>query len=422
MWVRPASVLVLLFCLTVAADEGTATLDRLLDHPRVLRALGYIESHTQRGRDELVELNEIPAPPFEEGPRGQRYAEMLKSTGFGEVTIDEVGNVIARREGVSRARTVAVLAHLDTVFPADTDVSVAVDGDTFSAPGVGDNTRGLVLLLDVARAVVAADLSFEADVMLVGNVGEEGLGDLRGVRHLFRNGAPPINALIAIDGGAPGRLVDQAVGSNRFRVTFSGAGGHSWGDFGHASPHHALGTAIDLLHTRAGPVTREGPRASFNVGRIGGGTSVNSIAFESWMEVDLRSADPEKLAELTEVFEGAMRDALVWHNMDRRSGPSLTLALKPIGQRPAGRTDPEAPLLLAAEAALRHVGYTVQRIASSTDANVPMSLGVPAVTISRGGISGRAHSLEEFWIDKDTYRSTQAALLTLAAAAGTGGP
>lgn len=416
-------------CTTISTDapQNAQTVDEsvasqpiaaLALAPAVQSMLSFIEANGTRGLGELIELNEIPAPPFQEQARGQRFAQMLRETGFGPVHIDEVGNVISVRRGRGNGRAVAVLAHLDTVFPAGTDVRVKVEGARYTAPGIGDNTRGLVLLLELARAMVAHDAQTEADIWLVGNVGEEGLGDLRGTRHLFREGAPAITSLIAIDGGQPGRLVTDAVGSNRFRVTFSGAGGHSWGDFGQASPHHALGTAMDLLHTRASQMVASGPRTSFNVGRIGGGTSVNSIAFESWMEVDLRSESAQSLAQITQLFEGAMRDALARHNADRLEGPALTLALKPIGQRPAGQADRRWSLVRHASDALRFVGFAPRFVASSTDANIPISLGIPAVTMSRGGYSSRAHSLDEYWEDRATHLSTQAVLLTLLADAG----
>ncbi|MFK7889119.1 MAG: M20/M25/M40 family metallo-hydrolase [Gammaproteobacteria bacterium] len=400
------------------APSDSSAMAALAQTPEIAAILDSIERDRAQGIDELIELTEIPAPPFAEQARGARFAQMLRDTGFGPVDIDEVGNVISVRRGRGNGKTVAVLAHLDTVFPASTDVTVKVDGIRYSAPGIGDNTRGLVLLLELARAFVAHDVRTDADVWLVGNVGEEGLGDLRGVRHLFRADAPSITSLIAIDGGHPGRLVTDAVGSNRFRVSFTGAGGHSWGDFGQASPHHALGTAIDLLHTRARDVVATGPRTSFNVGRIGGGTSVNSIAFESWMEVDLRSESAKSLAWITRVFENAMRDALTRHNAERQGGPALALDLKPIGQRPAGAANRDAPLVTHASQALEWFGFTPQFVASSTDANIPISLGVPAVTMSRGGRSSRAHSLDEYWEDIDTHLSTQAVLLTLLANAG----
>ncbi|MFK8014499.1 MAG: M20/M25/M40 family metallo-hydrolase [Gammaproteobacteria bacterium] len=393
----------------------TLSLAEVTSRAKVAQALAHIEAHREAGLGELIKLNETPAPPFGEAQRGVLFAKMLEGTGFGPVHTDEVGNVISVRRGGRGSGVVAVLAHLDTVFPADTDVRVKVDGNLYRAPGIGDNTRGLVLLLELARAFVATELQTDSDIWLVGNVGEEGLGDLRGARHLFREGAPPIDAMIAIDGGNAGRLVTDAVGSNRFRVTFGGPGGHSWGDFGLVSPHHALGTAIKLFVERAKPLVANGPRTSFNVGRIGGGTSVNSIAFESWMEVDMRSVDAGRLEALTQTFKTAMRETLSQQNESGGNDGVLTLELKPIGERPAGGVDRSAPLVQYAAAALREVGIEPTFVASSTDANVPMSLGIPAVTMSRGGVSKRAHSLDESWEDRDTHLATQAVLLTLVA-------
>lgn len=398
-----------------AADRDIARLTARAD---VAAALQHIATHRAQGLDELVELTEIPAPPFGEAERGRRFAELLAATGFGPVHTDEVGNVIARRPGSGGGRTVAMLAHLDTVFPAETNVTVRVEGRRYRAPGIGDNSRGLVLLLELARAVVAAGLEVEADVLLVGNVGEEGLGDLRGVRHLFRDGAPRIDALIAIDGGRPGRLVHGAIGSHRYRVTFRGPGGHSWGAFGLANPHHALGRAIERFSSRAARITGAGPKSSFNVGRIGGGTSVNSIPFESWMEVDMRSGDTAKLAALDDALRAAVHAALAAENAARADGEALTVAVDNIGRRPAGRIDPRAPIVRQAMAAMHWAGLTPSLGSSSTDANIPISLGIPAITLSRGGKSHRAHALDEYWEDVDTHLATQVALLTLLAQSG----
>jgi acetylornithine deacetylase/succinyl-diaminopimelate desuccinylase-like protein len=334
------------------------------------------------------------------------------------VRTDEVGNVIASRPGYAGGPRIAVVAHLDTVFPAGTDVTVRVEGDRYYAPGIGDNVRGLVMLLELARAIVASGIQTRGEVLLIGDVGEEGLGDLRGVRHLFREGAPPIDALIAIDGGRRDDIVYGAIGSARFRVSFHGPGGHSWGAFGLANPHHALGRSIDLFTRRAQGLTATGPRSSFNVGRIGGGTSINAIAFESWMEVDMRSGDRQRLDLLVTALREALYEALAQENAARRRGDALTVRIDSVGQRPAGTGDPASALVSDAAAALAHVGFEPALVSSSTDANIPISLGIPAVTMSRGGISRRAHSLEESWEDRDTHRSTQAVLLTLLAQSG----
>ncbi|MBB4657791.1 M20/M25/M40 family metallo-hydrolase [Parvularcula dongshanensis] len=386
--------------------------------PKVAAAMTALDGMGEASLEDLVAITETPAPPFGEGPRAKLVAGMLEETGFGTVTTDEAGNVVARRKGTGGGEPVAVLAHIDTVFPEGTDVTVKRDGDTYAAPGIGDNARGVVLLLELARAIEEAGIETQRDILLVGNVGEEGLGDLSGVRHLFREGAEPLGALIAIDGSEAQRIVTSAVGSNRYRVRIEGPGGHSWSDFGAPNPHIALARAIAAFDEAARPITARGPKSSYSVGRIGGGTSVNSIPFESVMEVDMRSGDPEKLAALDEAFQKAMRAGLEAENKVRRVGEPLTLAVEPIGKRPAGQGDLRSPLVQHAGAALRAFGLQPETAASSTDANVPLSLGVPAITLSRGGRSVRAHSLDERWTDEETQRATKIALLTLLAEAG----
>ncbi|WP_036766623.1 M20/M25/M40 family metallo-hydrolase [Parvularcula oceani] len=401
-----------------AEDHYAEEIARLTGEDAVQEAFAAIDAMRERSIADLIEIVETPAPPFKEEARGELVARMFEETGFGDVSVDEVGNVIARREGRSGERSVAVLAHIDTVFPEGTDVTVTREGNTFTAPGIGDNARGVVLLLELARAIEAADIETEADILLVGNVGEEGLGDLRGVKHLFREGADHPDAVLAIDGSDLSRLVTAAVGSNRYRVTYKGPGGHSWSDFGAPNPHHALGRAIAYLDEMALPVTQEGPKSSYSVGRISGGTSVNSIPFESTMEVDMRSGDPERLALVDAAFQEAMERALEVENREATQGEPLTLTVEPIGKRPAAKGDLSAPLVQHALAALRSEGIQPTPAASSTDANLPLSLGVPAVTMARGGISEGAHSAAESWTDEDTARATRAALLTLLAEAG----
>lgn len=378
-----------------------AELAALANDPRMAEAASVIAAqHDQRLQD-LVTLTEIPAPPFEENERAEALAAMMRETGFGPVEIDEAGNVVARREGAVGNRSVAVVAHIDTVFPAGTDVTVTVEGNRYTAPGIGDNTRGAIMLLELATAIAEAGITTDADLLLIGNVGEEGLGDLSGVRHLYREGADHPDSMIAIDGGEPQRLVTGAIGSNRYRVTYRGAGGHSWGDFGAGNPHHAAARAIALFDERAWPVTQEGDRSSYNIGRMGGGTSVNSIPFESWFEVDMRSGNPERLAALDEVFQETMQAGLTAENSQIAGGAPLTMEIEAIGQRPAGQGDAEWPLVRRAIAVLRDDGIEPQTAASSTDANIPISLGVPAITISRCGSGGGAHSPDEYWIDDE---------------------
>jgi len=393
-------------------------IDALESDPRVAEALRHVATIEPRSQADLVELTEIPAPPFGEERRAARFAELLREAGLEDVTTDAVGNVIGRRPGVAGERTIALSAHLDTVFPEGTDVTVRFEGERMYAPGIGDNARGLVVVLGILRALEHAGLRTDADLLFIGNVGEEGLGDLRGVKHLFREDGPGIDTLIAVDGGQTDRIVIGGVGSHRYRVTFEGPGGHSWGAFGRANPHHALGRAVALFDERAPAVTQSGAKTSYNVGRIGGGTSINSIPFESWMEVDMRSADQAKLDEIDAVFQAAVRQALDEENAARGEGEPLTVDVERVGTRPAAQGDPDSPLVQRAVAATLAYGIEPELRSSSTDANLPLSIGVPAITVSRGGIGGDAHAPTEWWKNEDGHVAMQIGLLTLLAEAG----
>ena len=395
-----------------------AEIAAIRDDRGVQAALEHIVAVEPQSRRDLIELTETPAPPFGEENRALRFAEMLRETGLGDVTIDEVGNAIGRRPGKSGDRVVAYSAHLDTVFPPDTDVTVRFDDDKMYAPGIGDNTRGLVTVLGVLRALQETGIETEADVLFVGNVGEEGLGDLRGVKHLFRDGASKIDTLIAVDGGESSRIVFGGVGSHRYRVTFRGPGGHSWGAFGLASPHHALGRAIAIFVENAPSVTSRGEKTSYNVGRIGGGTSINSIAFESWMEIDMRSGNQGKLDDIDAVLQAAIEQALQQENAARLEGPELTVDVERVGTRPAARGNDQSAIVQRAIAATEAFGLNPELRISSTDANLPLSKGIPAVTMSRGGISGNSHAPDEWWQNEDGHIGIQIGLLTLLAEAG----
>lgn len=422
----PLTVLVLLVLLLLprvtaaglpVADRYQAEVATLAKHPKVARALRSIVAQEQQLLREMITLTEIPAPPFEEGPRATYFATMLKAAGVADVSLDEVGNAIAKVPGRGAGRIV-VAAHIDTVFPAETDVTVSIEDNVYRAPGIGDNTRGLVSMLAVLRAIKAADIELQSEVWFVGDVGEEGLGDLRGVKHLFRPDAPTIDALIAIDGGAQNRLIYGAVGSHRYRVTFRGDGGHSWGAFGRVQPHHAMGRVIAHLVDLAGDVTRTGAKTTYNIGRMGGGTSINSIPFESWAEIDLRSGDQNKLNQIDSVFRQAVARALAEENAKRDGGNPLTVEIDRVGTRPAGRGDVNGALVQRAAAAMRTLGEEPRLGISSTDANVPISLGIPAITLSRGGISRNAHAPHESWENVESHIGPQTVLLTLLAQAG----
>jgi acetylornithine deacetylase/succinyl-diaminopimelate desuccinylase-like protein len=398
--------------------EYTAEIDAIQSDSDVKAAMAHIVAIEPQSRRDLIELTEIPAPPFEEQARAERFAEMLREAGLTDVVIDDVGNAIGRRPGRTGERVVGYSAHLDTVFPADTDVTVRFDDEKMYAPGIGDNTRGLVTVLGVLRAMQHAGIETEADVLFIGNVGEEGLGDLRGVKHLFRDGAPRIDTLIAVDGGESERIVFGGVGSHRYRVTFRGPGGHSWGAFGLANPHHALGRAIQIFDENAPAVTSVGEKTSYNVGRIGGGTSINSIPFESWAEIDMRSGSQDKLDDVDAILQAAVEQALQEENAGRLDGPELTVDVDRVGTRPAAKGDTSSPVVQRAMAATVAFGVQPSLRISSTDANLPISKGIPAVTMSRGGVSGGSHSPDEWWQNVDGHIGIQIGLLTLLAEAG----
>ena len=405
-----------------ASPEYLREIDDLAARPEIVAALRLAHELDGWALDRLVELTEIPAPPFMEEARSRRFAELLAEHGADSVWIDAEGNAVGLRRGRQGERTVGFGGHLDTVFPEGTDVSVTQRGDTLFAPGVADDTRGLVVVLSVLRAMEEAGVETDDDVIFVGVVGEEGLGDLRGMKHLFRDPSTAPAAWIDVDGSGLGGIVSMGLGSVRYRVTFAGPGGHSWGAFGLANPAHALARAVRLFQDAADSLTRAGPRTSYNVGRIGGGTSVNAIPFESWMEVDMRSVSPESLGRIEEAFLAAMDRGLEEENALRRDGPALTVAKLKIGDRPSGDGDPNAPLVQRALAATSLVGAEGRLRRSSTDSNIPIAMGIPAVTIGGGGVGFGAHSLHEYWIDRDGHLGVQRALLLLAAEAGLAGP
>jgi acetylornithine deacetylase/succinyl-diaminopimelate desuccinylase-like protein len=384
----------------------------------VQRALELIVEMDARTLADHIALTEIPAPPFQEQARARAYARLLAQAGADSVYLDEVGNAVAIRRGSSGSRTVVLGAHLDTVFPEGTDVTVKQRGDTLFAPGIGDDTRGLAVVLAVLRALNGAQVETEADLVFVGTVGEEGLGDLRGVKHLFREGWIPIDAYVEIDGGGLSSIVNKGLGSVRYRITFRGPGGHSWGAFGLGNPAHALGRSIQAFAEAADVLTSSGPRTSYNVGRFGGGTSINSIPFESWMEVDMRSESPASLDRISQALRDAVQVALEEENRVRRHGPPIEVVVDEIGNRPSGESNPSLPLIQRAMAATRHMGAEPRLSRSSTNSNIPIALGIPAVTIGRGGEGASNHSPDEWWINHDGYLAIQRAVLLVVAEAG----
>jgi tripeptide aminopeptidase len=363
-------------------------------------------------------LNEIPAPPFKEEKRAAKFLEMLRAIGVDSVWIDEVGNVLGLVKGKSGKKTVLLEAHLDTVFPEGTDVTVKHHGDTLVAPGIGDDTRGLAVVLAVLKTMKATKIKTEGDIIFAGTVGEEGLGDLRGVKALFKDGKRKIDSYIAIDGGDIGSIVSGGTGSHRYRVTFKGPGGHSYGAFGLVNPHNAAARAIHYFVLEADKYTQSGAKTTYNIGVIGGGTSVNAIPFESWMEVDMRSEAPDRLAGIDSLFQAAVRKGLAEENAMKRRGQPLTVDVKMVGDRPTGVQPDTISLVQRSMAAAALLGAKPSLHMSSTNANTPISKGVAAVTIGRGGVGGGAHSLDEWWINDKGHLAIQYALLLVVAEAG----
>ena len=388
------------------------------DQPAVKKAFQIFVDLEPQTRQDHINLTETPAPPFKEGVRAKKYAAMLKEAGADSVWIDEVSNVIAKRKGRSGKRTVVVESHLDTVFPEGTDVTVKHKGDTLYAPGIGDDTRGLATILAVLKGMEKAAIETDADVLFVGAVGEEGLGDLRGVKHLLRKGGPKVDSYIAVDGDGISSITHRGLGSHRYRVTFKGPGGHSYGSFGIVNPHGALGKAIHYFTTEADKVTRQGVKTTYSVSVIGGGTSVNAIPYESWMEIDMRSESPEKLTEVDQLLQAAVQRALKEENEMKRQGPDLAVNVKKIGDRPSGKTEQTAPIVQRAMAVTSYMNVTPQLEVASTNANTPIALGIPAVTIGSGGIGGGEHSLNEWWLNDKGHLGMQRILLLLLAEAG----
>ncbi len=410
---------VVAFSTTVWAAPYDKEIADLAARSDVTKALNIIDESREVAENWLIELTEIEAPPFKETNRGEYFAHLLEQNGVDDIETDTEGNVLGRIPGRGGAGTLAVVAHLDTVFPEGTDVRVRKEGNQYCAPGIGDNGRGLVAALLLARAITGAGIEHAGDILLVGSVGEEGIGDLRGVRYLLREGGPKVDEFIAIDGGGASRITTRAVGSIRYKLIVRGPGGHSYGAFGLANPAHALSRAIHYFDDRAhGYVNAEGAKTTYNIGRIGGGTSVNSIPFENWAEIDMRSPDPDRLAAMDEILKTAVGQALDEQNEQRASGEPLTVEFARIGFRPAGQTDNAEPLVQRIMAAMRLNGLAPALREGSTDANVPMSLGIPAVTIGGGGETSGAHALHECWTDDNSEAAVKNALLAVLVSVG----
>jgi acetylornithine deacetylase/succinyl-diaminopimelate desuccinylase-like protein len=372
-------------------------MEKVASHPRVTAALSYLDATDGMVLDDMVELTSIAAPGGSERARGEWLTARLRALGLDVAAPDDAGNIRAVRAGRDPAALpVFLVSHLDTVFDADTDLAVTRHHGRIHAPGISDNSRGVAALVAIARTLRETQIVTRAPLVFIGSVGEEGAGDLRGVKHLLSHDVA-CAAFLAVDGAGLNRIVHRAVGSRRFRVTVRGPGGHSWVDRGTAHPVHTLAAAIAHATESA-----RYPRSSFSVGRMEGGTGINVIPVDAIAEIDIRSEDGDEIARVEAALRDALSHAITAANDRRKEGTApLTHEITLIGDRPGGSTPADAAVVRLAWEATRVVGATPELTSSSTDANVPMSLGIPAIAIGAGGDAGGMHTTDEWYSNEN---------------------
>ncbi len=388
-----------------------AALQAILANPKVVKTLDDIKADDARTLEEQKRITEIPAPPYKEKVRAEYFLKRMQELGFKDAVIDTEGNVIALRKGTGGGRPkLVVSAHLDTVFPESTDVTVKEKDGAILAPGIGDDSRGLAALLSLIKTMNENSIATIGDLVVVGTVGEEELGNLRGVKALFRDHAD-IDGFISIDGLGITRVVNQATGSHRYEMIFRGPGGHSFQEFGLPSAIHAMGRAVAKISELQTP---SDPKTTFTVGTVSGGTSVNAIAGEAKMAVDMRSNSTDELLKLEARLLDLVRQAVVEENA-RWNTDKMTVEITLIGDRPAGTVSMDSPIVQATQRTVAAIGRgpRVTFAGSSTDSNIAMSLGIPAVTIGGGGEGGNWHSRNEWYKPVDAWMGPQNALLTV---------
>ena len=395
-----------LFALSLAAVAQDPAV--LMQDPTIKAALAAAQKNEPHFIEEQIRICEIPAPPFKEEARGRELERLFKQMGLKDVRIDKAGNVIGVRPGAAAHPNLLFEAHLDTVFPEGTDVKVKRDGDLLKAPGIGDDCRGLAMMLGVIQALNDAKVQTPGTITFVADTGEEGLGDLRGTKALFNETLKgQIDKFISVDGTGLS-ITTTGVGSYRYRATFKGPGGHSFGAFGLGNPIQAMGRAIAKIDAFEVPTK---PKTTFNVGRVGGGTSVNAIPFESWMEVDMRSSDKDSLETINSKYKLAVQEAVDEENKRFKGRGPVTVDNAVVGYRPAGSTPADSAIVKTAIAVTKLFGASGDLGEGSTDSNVPMNLGIPAVTIGGGGRGTGSHALDETFNTKDSYLGTQRGIL-----------
>jgi tripeptide aminopeptidase len=391
---------------------------RILAAPAVKSALAAIEADDERTLRDQIELTEIPAPPFKEAVKAAEFLKRVRALGFADSKIDSEGNVIAVRKGAGNGPTLVVSAHLDTVFPEGTDVKVKKQGERYYAPGIYDDNRGLAALLAVMRAMQGAQIKTLGDIWFVATVGEEELGDLRGVKALFRDNKN-IDGFISLDGLSIDRVVNAATGSRRFKIAYVGPGGHSFSAFGMPSATHAMGRAIAKM---ADVQTPSSPKTTFTVGTVKGGTSVNSIAADAEIGLDMRSNNAAELAKLEATMLAIARAAADEENARWKLPDRVKADIKLVGDRPAGAQASDSMIAQVGVRAAQSLGIKdFSLAASSTDSNTPIALGIPAVTLGGGGIGGGSHSPGEWYSPFKAWLGPQNTLLATLALIGVDG-
>jgi acetylornithine deacetylase/succinyl-diaminopimelate desuccinylase-like protein len=403
---------------SVAKLTPSQIVQDLLETPEVKSSLRFFEQEAEAITKEHIAICSVPASPFAEQERAEFLRDKFVEIGLTEVSLDGVGNCLGLFKGTTDRPLMVVSAHLDTVFAKGTDFTVRRHEQRLLAPGISDDGCGLAALLAISRALTLTKTRIAGSILFVGSVGEEGEGNLRGVRHLFTAGewVGRIDSFLSFDGAGVDRITNQALGSRRYRVTLRGQGGHSWGDFGIPNPVHALGRAISRLASY--PLPKE-PRTTFNIGKIQGGTSVNAIPGEAIMDVDLRSSDEGELRSLDAFFRRAVLEAVQQENSSRRPGDSpLAVDIDLVGDRPSGFTAPISPLVQLALEATRALGIEPQLEQSSTDSNLPISLGIPAITFGGGGTAAGSHTLDEWYEPLNRDQGLKRGLLTILGTVG----
>lgn len=396
---------------TVAVHSAARIIEELLAAPQVQTAFRTFDSDSTEITAEQIRIASIPAPPFGEAERAKYLCNRFRELGLANTYIDKEGNALALQAGQLESPLLVISAHLDTVFPLETDFSVRRSANKLLGPGISDDACGLVALLALVRAFQQSRIQTVGSILFVATVGEEGEGNLRGVRYLFTESEwhDRITAFVSFDGPGVERITNRALGSRRYRVQLAGSGGHSWGDFGVANPVHALGRAIAKLASYPLPLE---PKTTFNVGRIEGGSSINAIPEFAMMDVDLRSVEEDELLRLDAFFRRAVREATDEENAARRKrNHPLELNLKLIGERPSGQTSSDNLLVQLALKATRSLGFAATLDQASTDSNLPISLGIPAITLGAGGTSGNSHTLAEWYDPTGREQGLRRALL-----------